>query len=68
MKGCQFFVRTRLGKNGDKTTKKKVLFKKNLVDMSEYHVDTLNLNQCHQGHSQGQGHLAILINMHEPLI
>ena len=31
-------------------------------------LDTLNLRQYHQGHSQGQGCLTILINMHEPLI
>ena len=36
--------------------------------MSGYDVDKLNLSQCHQGRSQGQGHLAIVINMHEPLI
>ena len=26
--------------------------------LSGYHIDTLNQCQCHQGHSQGQGHLA----------
>ena len=31
-------------------------------------LDTLNLRLCHQGHSQGQGCLTILINMHKPLI